>query len=239
LINITIFRVASDFLRTAHYHSFQSGFVYRSGAHFSLNLAYTFSKALQDTVNVGGGAQNQRNFAAEYGPAPQDRTHIFTSGYIYDLPFFRNRRNILGQALGNWTFSGITVIESGAPLTPGLAIGTAGLATRPDCIASVAGHKSLTEWFNTAAFAAPAFGFFGNCGTGLIRGPGEDNWNLALFKSFPIRESMKLQFRSEFFNVWNHPNFLGVSTALGSGSFGQVTSALEARQIEFALRLDF
>jgi len=62
---------------------------------------------------------------------------------------------------------------------------------------------------------------------------------MALFKSFPIKERAKLQFRSEFFNAWNHPNFDAVSVNLGAPNFGQVTRAMEPRQIEFSLRLDF
>ena len=97
----------------------------------------------------------------------------------------------------------------------------------------------MASWFNTAAFSAPAFGFFGNCGTGIIRGPGEDTWNWAFFKTFPIKERLKLQFRAEFFNIWNHANFSNVNTTYGAGGFGQVSAALDPREIEFALRLSF
>ena len=114
-----------------------------------------------------------------------------------------------------------------------------GLASRPNCVGNVAGNKSLSQWFNTSAFAYPAFGFFGNCGTGLIRGPGENTWNWAFFKNFPLRERAKVQFRAELFNIWNHPSFDQVGTSLGSGDFGQVTRALEPRIIELALRIDF
>jgi hypothetical protein len=195
--------------------------------------------SMGDSNNFPDIKQNQRNFRADYGLADQDRTHVFTAGYVYDLPFLKKRTDLVGKALGNWTFSGITTIESGRPLTPTLSIGTAGLATRPDCIGSISGPKSLTEWFNTAAFAAPAWGLFGSCGTGLIRGPGDNTWHMALYKTFPMGEKVRLQFRSEFFNIWNHPNLFNVSTGLGYGNFGQVTSALEERQIEFGLRLDF
>lgn len=231
-------RGAGSYKGRANYNSLQTGFRYKTKA-LTLTLAYTWSKALTDAQGTGPGGQNQRNLRGEYGLSEFDRTHIFTSGYIYELPFLRDRTGFVGKAFGNWAFSGVTVIEGGAPLNPTLVTGTRGLAARPDCIGSVAGPNSLTRWFNTAAFAAPAFGFFGNCGTGLIRGPAENNWNWALFKTFPMGEKIKLQFRAEFFNIWNHPNFLRVSTGFGSGNFGQVTSALDERQIEFGLRLDF
>jgi hypothetical protein len=116
-----------------------------------------------------------------------------------------------------------------------------GLASRPNCVSgqSFAGPKTVAQWFNPGAFTAPAFGFYGTCGTGLIRGPGENTWNWALFKTFPVKERLKIQFRAEAFNIWNHANFANVSTGYGSGSFGQVTSALDPREIEFAVRISF
>ncbi|PYT21034.1 MAG: hypothetical protein DMG57_40030 [Acidobacteria bacterium] len=231
---------------TSNYHSFQSGFQYRATKGLTLNAAYTFGKALANVAdrgfdgrNSGNSAQNSRDISAEYGPPGWDRTHIFTLGYVYELPFFRKTNGMVSKALGNWTLSGITVMESGFALAPGLATGTGGLATRPNVVGDVKGPKRLDKWFNTGAFAPPPFGFFGNAGTGLIRGPGEQTWNLALFKAFPFNERTKLEFRAEAFNVANHPNFSGVSVSYGAGDYGQVTSALEPRIMEFALRLTF
>jgi hypothetical protein len=97
----------------------------------------------------------------------------------------------------------------------------------------------VNEWFNTAAFAAPAYGYFGSAGTGTLRGPGLINFDMGLYKDFRFTEKRKLQFRSEFFNIFNHTNFSSVSTTLGNGNFGQVTSALDPRIIEFSLRLQY
>jgi hypothetical protein len=237
---------AGVYMGTSNYHSLQVGWNYRTGRGLTFTTAYTWGKVLADVAdrgfdgrNTGAGAQNPRNFAAEYGPPGWDRTHIFTSGYIWDIPVLKNRTDFVGKAFGGWTFSGITVIQSGFALAPGLSTGTGGQATRPDCIGTVAGAKTLSSWFNTAAFAAPAYGFYGNCGTGLIRGPGENTWNWALFKNFRITESVRVQFRSEFFNVFNHPSFDALSTGFGSVNFGAVTRAMEPRIIEFGLRLDF
>lgn len=73
----------------------------------------------------------------------------------------------------------------------------------------------------------------------MIRGPSENTWNWAFYKSFPIGERANVQFRAEFFNIWNHPSFTTVSTGYGSGDFGAVTGTLDPRQIEFTLRLNF
>ena len=86
---------------------------------------------------------------------------------------------------------------------------------------------------------APAPGFFGNASTGSITGPGVIDFDMALYKDFKIWEQHTIQFRSEFFNIFNHTNFSGVSTSLGAGNFGQVTSALDPRIIELVLRYQF
>jgi hypothetical protein len=95
------------------------------------------------------------------------------------------------------------------------------------------------EWFNPASLAAPPYGFFGNAGQDVIPGPPLDSWNWALYKSFPMGERFKWQFRAEAFNIWNHPNFYGIDAGVGDPTIGQLTSALDPRILEFALRLDF
>jgi hypothetical protein len=237
---------AGGYFGTSNYSSLQIGWQYRPGQDLTITTAYTYGRVLTDVAGGGldfrnftASAQNPRDFKAEYGRPAWDRTHIFTASYVYNLPLFKHRNDFAGKALGGWTFSGITVIESGFAFTPGMATGTNGLATRPDCVGNTSGLRTVAEWFNTSAFAASPFGTFGSCGTGIIQGPPENAWNWALYKSFPIGERLKLQFRSEFFNIWNHPSFQAVSTNLGAGNFGAVTAALDPRIIEFALRLDF
>lgn len=237
---------AAQYNGVANYNSLQAGFNYRLSSSLTVSAAYTLGHALSDVASrgfdarqTGNGAQNPRNFSAEYGPPGYDRRHIFTSSYVWNLPVLRHRTDIAGKIFGDWTFSGMTVIESGFVFSPGMSLPTTGLASRPNCVSPVTTPKSLYQWFSTSSFEAPPFGFFGNCGNGIIPGPGENTWNWALYKTFPLTERVKLEFRSEFFNVWNHPNFTAVSTNLGAGDFGQVTGALDPRQIEFALKLTF
>jgi len=117
------------------------------------------------------------------------------------------------------------------------------LASRPDAVAgvSVKGPKTVDEWFNTQAFTAPPFGYFGNAGIGTIRGPGENNWDMSLFKHFRITERLNTQLRADLFNTWNHTNFdsNSVSTTYGSGSFGQITGAHTPRVIQVSLKVEF
>lgn len=83
------------------------------------------------------------------------------------------------------------------------------------------------------------FGKFGNAGPGILTGPGLVNFDMGLYKDFAITERARLQFRSEFFNVFNHTNFAGINATFGSGAYGQVTSALDPRILEFSLRLHY
>jgi hypothetical protein len=237
---------AANYRGNSNYNSLQTGWKY-SSEHITATASYTFSKALSDVSSrgfqssgqTGSGAQNPRDYHQEYGPVGFDRTHIFTASYIYELPFLRNAKGFLGTAFGSWTFSGLTVIESGFALSPGLSISSPGLANRPDVVGALTYPHTVSDWFSTSTFAPPAWGFYGNAGVGVIRSPAENVWNWALYKTFPITERFRLQFRAEFFNIFNHPSFGNVDTSVGSGTYGQVTSALNPRILEFALRLNF
>jgi hypothetical protein len=151
----------------------------------------------------------------------------------------KNDKTWKGTMLGGWKYSGITAIQSGASLTPGLSVSDQGLASRPDATGTLTYPKTQAEWFNTAAYSAPAYGFFGNAANGSITGPGLVTFDMALYKDFRIGEHQTIQFRGELFNIFNHTNFSGVSTAYGASNFGQVTSALDPRIVEFALRYHF
>ena len=115
---------------------------------------------------------------------------------------------------------------------------------RPNRIASGAlpsGQQSINEWFNTAAFAIPSTPAYGNAGRNILRGPGTNNIDLALSKSFPWgkTETRRLQIRSEFFNALNHTNFGVPVNSIDSPAFGTITSALPGREIQFGARLEF
>ncbi len=232
---------------SSNYNSLQSHFVYRT-ASLQLDTGYTFSKVLSDlggsgtaggNSSIGASAQDFRNLAAEYGPPDWDRTHVFTSSIVYDLPFFTRSGPLLRSTLGDWSFAALAIFESGFALSPAMSTPTAGEATRPDALGHETKVGTLSEWFNIANYTQPRYGFYGNASNGSIRGPAEFTGNTALYKTFHVKEKVSLQFRAEAFNVANHPNFAAVSTAFGSGNFGAVTSALDPRIMEFALRVAF
>jgi hypothetical protein len=226
---------------TSSYHSLQSSFQRRFANHLALQGTYTWSKAVgQAQTRRDMQVQNPLDWAADRGVEDFDRTHVLTLNYIYGIPFFRGNKNFWGQAFGNWQLSGTFTYQSGLPLTPGLSLSTKGLATRPDATGvSTSGQRSKSSWFNTGAFQAPQPGMFGNAGVGVMRGPGFAIWDSALSKQFPITERAKFTLRGEFFNALNHTNWSSVDTNLGSGTYGQVTSARDPRRIQLALRFDF
>ena len=137
-------------------------------------------------------------------------------------------------------------MESGLPLNIGLTGGQGNNhlpngTNRPDLTGKVSYPKSVNEWFDTTAFAAPAQGAWGTLGHNALRGPGRDNWNLSLFKSFTFSESRgsRFELRLETFNTWNHTQFNAISTNLGDSKFGQVTSDFDPRILQLGGKIYF
>ena len=171
--------------------------------------------------------------------------HAFTLSYIYELPFGRGRifgGNLNGAPealLGNWQVNGIIRARAGLPLAFSMATDQSGtgLGNRPNitCDPALASdQRSVTQWFNTACFAAPTPGTFGNAPRTMLTGPGLTNVDLSLFKTFRIHDERSVQFRAEIFNLFNP------ATSVGGVGFGQITSTINpARQVQFALKLAF
>ncbi|MHB1023308.1 MAG: carboxypeptidase-like regulatory domain-containing protein [Acidobacteriaceae bacterium] len=239
---------------SANYNALQTFFTKQFADGNLLNLDYTWAKTLTNYQIYSTSPQDTHNIAAEYGPAPFNRKHIFSANFVYVVPFFRSQQGITGHVLGGWETSGIVSYTSGGYETartinvdPGglglLAAGLQGPSTRPDAVSNPnhGAPHSLHKWFNTAAFAQVPAGQYrpGNAPVGDIVGPGFENWNLSLFKNFHIENSTVMQFRAESFNAFNHTNFTGVANTLGQSNYGQVTGAGEARVIQLALKLHF
>jgi hypothetical protein len=101
-------------------------------------------------------------------------------------------------------------------------------------------NQSAAAWFDTSAFVAPAAFTFGNAGTGILFGPSSRAFDAAINKNFALRENLKVQFRTELFDAFNHPNLAAPQAVLNGLSFGQIlTKTLDPRVIQFSLRLDF
>jgi hypothetical protein len=214
------------------------------GAFFS--AAYTWQHGLSINRGVNGyftgtSVQDIYHPGKNYGTSNTNVGQVLAISLIWRIPLFSHSSGLKKTLLGGWSYSDVTTIQGGFALDPGLSTGNAGLATRSDRVpgTSIGGPKTVAEWFNRAAFTAPPAGFFGTAKTGSITGPGVVSFDMALYKDFAITERYIFQFRSEFFNAFNHTNFSGVSTNVGAGNYGQVTSALDPRIIELALRFQF
>jgi hypothetical protein len=207
--------------------------------------SYTYSHTLSQAQGQGifGGGNNPQdsyNLQGNYGNSPLDLKHLLAISYIWNIPFMQSSTGFKHALLAGWKYSGIITAQSGFALSPGLSISNQGLANRPNLTGTALTYpKTVAEWFNTAAFSAPGYGYFGDAGAGILRGPGLVNFDMAGYKEFNITERQKIEFRGELFNIFNHTNFSGISTSLGAGNFGAVTSALDPRIVEFSLRYHF
>jgi hypothetical protein len=236
----------------SHYNSLQIDLSSQVGKDLTLRAFYTLSRTIDP--GAGNGGQDLQNVSNPYagwlydvGPGGYDRTHNASVNFIYDLPIFRHSEHrFIKSTLGGWEVSGIVTITSGLPINPQLTGGQSGNAlpnanNRPDQVASVSYPHSVGEWFSTSSFALPAVGAFGDAGHNSLRGPGRDNWNISLFKSFVLSETRgsRLELRVESFNTWNHTEFNQVSNGLGSSNFGQVTSAFDPRVFQLGGKIYF
>ncbi len=237
----------------SHYNALQIDLSSQVGRDLALRAFYTLSRTIDPTTggNGGGDLSNVSNpylgWKYDVGPGGYDRTHSAAVNFIYDIPLLRNSSNrLLKSTIGGWQVSGIVTLTSGLPINPQLTGGQSGnglpnATNRPDQTGSVSYPHTVAEWFNTAAFADPANGTFGDAKHNSLRGPGRDNWNLSLFKSFVFSETRgsRFEIRVETFNTWNHTEFQNVSNGLGSSNFGQVTSAFDPRIFQLGGKLYF
>jgi len=235
------------------YHSLQTRVQKRYSQGLTLLAAYTWSKVLSDVFGLGGSkAQDFHNRALERGPTGFDITHRLVLSHDYELPFGRGK-HFLGNAKGvadkiveGWQFGGIMTMQSGEPFSVSLATAVSNTATsnRPNRICDGRIDKrTVDRWFDTSCFATQPLYTFGNSGVGILRGPGTHQFDWSLLKNVPLDEKRRFQFRTEFFNIFNTPQFNRPSAALGSTTFGRVSSAGQKvnflrteRHIQFALK---
>jgi Carboxypeptidase regulatory-like domain len=230
-----------------HYESLQVNFRLQNQHGLTFQGAYTWAHNLG--IAPGGGGDfntlsDPYNRYYDYGPTGLDRRQVLVLNYIYDLPILRNNKGLVGSILGGWEVSGITLIQSGLPLNPTLSYDNLGLGgnttDRPDTVGALTYPQTRLQWFNPAAFAAPAQLAFGDAQEGAIRGPGRINFNLNMYKDFRLwNESALLRFGADFYNAFNHTQLDSVNTTFGASSFGQVTSTYDPRTIELSLKMSF
>jgi len=207
------------------------------------------------TASAGAAnvAQNPFDLAAERGLSSFNQTHRFTADYLWELPFGHDKTWFSGNSpwravFGDWQWTGDWTIASGLPFTPRLLgnpsdvnRGTNG-TLRPDLVPGETiqqSNPSITRWFNTAAFVAPASGQYGDARRNSIIGPGTHVFDMAFTKVVPIKEAKVLEFRAQATNIFNMPQYATIDTVVNSPTFGRVTAVGAMRQFTMTSRFRF
>ncbi|MDX2269978.1 MAG: TonB-dependent receptor [Bryobacter sp.] len=244
------------------YHSLQATLERRFANGLGFLSAYTWANSIDTVPNQFGGGDNgpipqdARNRRAERAVSGHNIRHRFVHSMNYALPFGKGRTfasNLSRAAdlfVGGWDMNVIATLQSGLPFTPTLAnsVSNAG-GSRPDrFLSGEIDNPTIDRWFDTslgtaasgAAWGTPAQFTFGNASRNPLFGPGRVNFDYSVFKNFAITEQVKLQFRTEIFNLFNHAQFDLPNGAVGNPNAGRITSIVGTpRQFQFALRLSF
>ncbi len=248
---------------SSDYNSLQFKLTRRFSNGLSFLAAYTYSKSLDDNEGdegFGGGvgngdAQDDNRPWLDWSRSLTDLRNRLVFSYVYQLPVgkgkhFMNTGGAANAILGGWEVSGVTQIQGGFPFTvTGTDYSNTGSATpRPDRTCFGNGAKTLAAWFDTSCFteaplaAAQLNGVFefGNSGRNILSGPGLNDFDFLTMKRFNIGERVKIEFRAEFYNLFNTANFAYPHTNVTTSSFGVINNTNgPARQIQFGLKLNF
>ncbi len=256
--------ITSPMNRNSVYHSAQVK-VEKRFRGSSILGSYTWAKLISDTdtltawlePNGGLGVQNSNNLRLERSTANYDVAHRLVVSFAVDLPVGKNQRLLSGASgitdkiVSGWGFNGHTTFQSGHPLPLGVSpniTNSFGGGSRPNSVGRSAklegsAQSRLGGWFDRSAFTAPPAFTFGNLARNLpdVRSAGINNWDFAVFKNTPVwREDIKLQFRTEIFNLFNRVQFNSPGRTLGTAQFGIVSGQYnDPRLVQFALRLLF
>ncbi len=242
-----------------NYNALQASVEKRFSGGLSFLSSYTYSHSIDNVPNAFGGANNgpvpqdTRNRNAERASSGFDVRHRFTQALNWELPVGNGRlydpgNKIVEGILGGWQTNAIFTAQSGLPFTPVLqdSVSNAG-GSRPDLLGDPSiDNPDPAHFFNTsfnqpgAVFGQPELFTFGNAGRNILTGPKRVNLDLSVFKRFPIRERFNMEFRAEFFNVFNNPQFATPNARIGNPNAGTITSTVgNERQIQFGLKLSF
>lgn len=237
----------------SNYNSLQVQLNRRFRAGLEFGVAYTYSKAMADH-----GIPMYLPRSVDYGLQGSDHTHILSVNWLWNIPNLRGAWNssLTRKVFGHWSINGIGTFMDGPPesvgfnTSPSIDITGGGDFSRIDVVGKAAlsrSDRSRTHYFNTAAFAEPSLGSYGNAGTSSYRGPGEEDLDMAAIKKFPIRDRASVQFRWEVYNLFNHPNWTSINNTATynlqhqqiNQQFGQATADLGPRVMQVALRVVF
>jgi hypothetical protein len=237
----------------SNHHALLARFSKRFSQGFQVVNSYTFGKTIDIVSDTEGTVQNPYNFRRDRAVSDFDVKHTFTSSWTYELPFGKGRavgsgvNDVANKFIGGWQLSGIFLKRSGLPFTVNQQQGvlSTGTGNRPNRVGSgKLDNPTIDRWFDLSAFTPTTdnTGTYGNSGRNILRQPGQTNVDLSLVKETRFREKLNTQFKVEFFNAFNHPQFAGPGNTIGTASAGVISSLLfntPARQIQLALKLSF
>ena len=241
---------------TGNYNALQTELTKRLSNGLFFRAAYTYSKSMDiQSDPYGNEAPNFYNLSSEYGPSVYSLKHMFVFSGVYQLPFGQGKMflsspgSIAQFVVGNWNLGGIVSHTSGQPFNALVGSDLANTGSpdqRPIKVAGVneyAGLKSNgagKQWLNPTAFVQPAAYTYGYETRDDLVGPGYTDVDLSAFKNFPFLESRSVQFRAEFFNLFNHSNYSMPNTSVNNSQFGLITTAAgQGREIQFAVKVNF
>ncbi len=241
----------------------------RTAKRSQITLAYTYSHSIDDSSDrYDGNFVDSYNLALTRATSNFDETNVLNVGYVLDLPYLNDHKNLVGKVLGGWEWSGLTQYYTGTPFSvtassgnnidPGPGVGNgvgtnvyANLVGNPYSAPpqpGVAGYLGPVL-YNPEAFAAPTGLTFGTAGRNILRNPNVLNFNMGLFKKFYVDEKRYFEFRAEAFNIFNHTEFSSVETSIGAylpngvaatnTQFLMPNGAHEARLLQLGLKFMF
>ncbi|HXM41553.1 MAG TPA: carboxypeptidase regulatory-like domain-containing protein, partial [Bryobacteraceae bacterium] len=243
--------VQRQHIANSSYNALQVKAEKRLTGRVSLLASFVWSKSIDDADTVipgfydSIGAQDENNLRLERALSSFNVGRRISGGYVIGLPEVR----AFGPVLHNWQLTGTVTLQDGMPMNIfyyAFDPANTGLPNRPDIVPGVPltlprSERTTSEFFNTAAFMAPAPYTFGDAGRNIVNGPGNNIFDMALHRRFAIRERSALEFRAEVFNIFNHPNWgvPGTYADFGPPLFGGILGVGDPRRLQFAIRYDF
>ncbi len=249
----------------SHYNSLQLGLEKRLSAGFTILANYTFAKSYDDLPQAAGaGGPSDGNSLAypwyfpnatrlDRGPSDFDIRHRFVASYVWQLPKLAHMHALVRGVLGDWELTGLLQLQSGTPLTMFASKDQSQTNLNRDRAIQIGdpygpgacgSAAPCVNYINPNSFLLPPLGQFGNTGKASLRFPGQATWDMGFFKNIPVKEHLRLQFRAEFFNIFNRVNFQQPNQSnqvdqVNAAGFGSIKAANDPRIGQLALKIFF
>ena len=246
--------LSANWQENSNYNALQTRLERRFSDNMGFLLGYTWSHSI-DTASRGSGGswhQNAYRLRDDRGNSDFDVRHRLTASYMYQFPFGRggkllsNATGLVNAIVSGWSVNTIASMMTGNYFSVTVAGDRANVGGFPfqranrSCDGNLArGERTIDRYYATNCFTFTRLGTFGDSGRNIVEIPGLNNWDVSFLKTTRLTERLNAQFRAEFFNFFNHPNFLGGNSTFEAVDFGQITAAAPPRSIQFGLKLIF